>query len=248
MATNAAIPNPPEITVKGVHRKRHRLLKILATLLILFTAGLGALWWSMRLPGKDLEEIAHVEKLGGFVGRPYKLPMAVLKFLPRDLRPHTPMGEAISVGFFGPQPTDDDLIGTFNHFQDLEQIQLSGTLVTDRIVEGISKQRRLKMLWLCWTPVTDEGMAQLSQNRTVTHLFLDGTKITDRGVEEISKMTQIQTMSLANTEVTDASVDLLLKMPSLRILDIEGSKISEEGRARLKQKERLSFQPGLSTL
>lgn len=249
MIVNTATPGPQENAlqtnpVQGSGWKRNRSRKILLSLLILFTVTLGAIWWLTRLPNKDLQEIAHIEKLGGFVGRPYKLPASVQKFIPRVLRRYSPMGEAITVGFIGPQPTDDDLMRTFNHFQDLEMIQLSGTLVTDRIMGGISKQRRLKMLWLSETSLTDEGISHLSQNRTITHLFLNGTKITDRGVEEISKMTQIHALTIANTEVTDASIDFLLKIPNLRTLDIEGTKISEEGCARLKQQEQFTLAPG----
>lgn len=196
----------------------------------------------------DQMHIAHIKRLGGLVVQEDVVPAIVATNSPQFLRRFFSKGKVKSIAFFGPRPTDTDLLPFLTHFQELKQIGLSNTRVTDEIIGAISTQKILQMLWLSGTGISDAGIASLSSNEKVTHIFLDSTQITDESLIYLSKMPQIFTLSCANTKITDATVDLILKMPNLRFLDVSGTQISENGIQKLKQKEGLVLTPGLSGL
>ena len=199
----------------------------------------------------DQQYITQLEQCGALVGYANENPRAVemgLKLLPWNIRKEIPYkkGPVIAVAFFGPKPTDGDVMVPLSHLPSLQQIRLSHTSVTDGVLKPICGQKSLRLLWLESTQISDIGVSTLSTNRSVTHLFLDNTKVTDEAIAHLSMMTQLHSLSLSGTAITDASVDHFLALPRLRVLDVSGTRISRAGIDRLRAKGTIEICSGLA--
>ncbi|QDT43646.1 Leucine Rich repeats (2 copies) [Gimesia alba] len=234
-----AITAPPSHTA---HRKR----------IVAAVAGFSALAVLVVYCSRTRNDqiyITQLENLGAIIGYEDTL-KRVRNFTPRSARrylPTGPHGVVTGVGFFGPRPTDADLLLPLSHLPNLRQIQLSNTLISDEILKPICRLQSLFLLQLESTKISDNGVKQLSTNRSITHLFLDNTPITDTAVIHLAKMGQLDSLSLSNTSVTDESVEHLLAMPHLRILDVTGTQITSAGINRLKAKGTIELCTGLSS-
>jgi hypothetical protein len=85
---------------------------------------------------------------------------------------------------------DEDLDGMIDHlnvFSRFEQLDLSGSKVTDDGLRHLKGLRSLKILNLSNTAVSDEGLARLQGISTLRELELVRTKVTKAGVDELQR-------------------------------------------------------------
>lgn len=77
----------------------------------------------------------------------------------------------------------------------------------------------------------DEAEAELG----VVSVNLQGTKIDDEFVKRLTAFPALRRLSLRATKITDASIPVLLKMKTLVQLDVGDTKLSEKGKATIRE-------------
>lgn len=101
--------------------------------------------------------------------------------------------------------------------------------ITDQAGASFAKMENLRQLNLWATTISDPCVQQITSMRQLTWLNLDNTKITDQGVAMLSDMPQLTWLHLGKTAVTDQAVGVLLGLENLKYLDISHTKITEDG-------------------
>lgn len=118
----------------------------------------------------------------------------------------------------------------------LDTLDLSGTSITDAGLKHLKELDWLRYLYLLGTDVTDAGVPELRGHSRLEWLCLDHTKVTDAGVKHLEGVGRIVMLHLVTRgEITDACIDSLIKLPELNEIKIEGTKITQDGRARLQK-------------
>ncbi len=84
------------------------------------------------------------------------------------------------------------------------------------------------------TAITDGALATLAKFPRLARLDLRQTKVTDKGMESLTKLTKLQSLNVYGTEVTDAGLAKLGSIKSLRAVYATESKATEAGAAKLK--------------
>lgn len=83
------------------------------------------------------------------------------------------------------------------------------------------------------TAITDAGLKIVAQLPRLAQLDLRQTKITDAGLESLSGLKNLQTLNLVGTEVTDAGLQQIAAIKSLKTVYLWGSKATDAGAAQL---------------
>jgi hypothetical protein len=100
----------------------------------------------------------------------------------------------------------------------------------DAKVEGIlSIKENIVQLDLGRTVITDGALKTVGQLPRLVSLDLRQTKITDAGLEALSGLKKLQTINLYGTEITDAGLKHLAKIKSLKNVYLWQSKATKAG-------------------
>jgi hypothetical protein len=91
------------------------------------------------------------------------------------------------------------------------------------------------------TAVTDAGMKTLAQLTHLASLDLRQTKITDAGLQHLAAASKLRTLNLYGTEVTDAGLKHLYNLKGLKNVFLWQTKATEAGAKQL-----AAAVPGLS--
>ncbi len=83
------------------------------------------------------------------------------------------------------------------------------------------------------TAITDAGIKTLAQLPRLAQLDLRQTKITDAGLEPLTALKNLQMLNLVNTAITDAGVKQLAVIKSLKTVYLWNSKVTEAGAKQL---------------
>jgi hypothetical protein len=111
----------------------------------------------------------------------------------------------------------------------------------DAKVEGILPiKENIVQLDLGRTVITDAALKTVAQLPRLVSLDLRQTKITDAGLEALSSLKKLQTINLYGTDITDAGLKHLAKIKSLKNVYLWQSKATKEG-----VKQLLASTPGL---
>tara|TARA_R110002096_G_scaffold435701_2_gene662183 strand:+ start:3395 stop:4342 length:948 start_codon:yes stop_codon:yes gene_type:complete len=86
------------------------------------------------------------------------------------------------------------------------------------------------------TQVTDAGLKYLGEMPRLTRLDLHSTKVTDSGIKELASLKNLTYLNLYDTEVSDAALSEIAKIKSLKNVYLWKSKVTPKGAATL-QKE-----------
>ncbi|MGI6524156.1 MAG: helicase HerA domain-containing protein [Bdellovibrionota bacterium] len=132
-------------------------------------------------------------------------------------------------------------------------LQLSDLDITDEHLLQLSHTAfdNVRELLLSNTHITDKGLISIANLRNLTHLFLDGTDITDDGLKAIMMLPRLQILNLSRTAVsgvglatlrgseirklilretrlTDSGLDCLTEFKQLAEVALEGTAISDK--------------------
>lgn len=121
----------------------------------------------------------------------------------------------ISLDLSGLKTLDDDGIRQLAALDSLENLNLSGTAITDRALETIATLPNLRSLSLAMTHVTDDGIARLARCRGLEEVDLSWTRTGDAALRTLAgfeRLRQLRTGSL----VTDAGLPLLHQIPAFK--------------------------------
>jgi YHS domain-containing protein len=88
---------------------------------------------------------------------------------------------------------------------------------------------------LAGSKVTDAGLAQVGQLTNLRRLHLEKTAVTDAGLAHLKNLANLEYLNLYGTAVTDAGVANLAGLKNLRSLYLWQTKVTAEGSAGLKK-------------
>ena len=101
----------------------------------------------------------------------------------------------------------------------IEEIDLTGTDVTDEQLAQLAKLTHLDRLRLHGTSVSDTGLQYLTKFQELTLLELSKTRVTDAGIPALASLKGLEKVYLYNTRVTQQGVDSLKsQLPGVMIL------------------------------
>ena len=88
---------------------------------------------------------------------------------------------------------------------------------------------------LAGSKVTDAGLANVAKLKNLRRLHLEKTAVTDAGLAHLKDLTGLEYLNLYGTAVTDAGLAHLANMKNLRSLYLWQTKVTPEGAANLKK-------------
>lgn len=144
----------------------------------------------------------------------------------------------------GSLPVKGNGLAVLKQCPSLRELSLSGLELNDQAithVAAISSLERLRLYYI-GTEITDESLNQLSTLTALKKLSIvmkDASQmpITDAGIEHLSHLKNLQFVWLNHCEkVTDEGLAHLEGLSSLRELRLDGSRVTNAGAERLKQK------------
>jgi len=192
-----------------------------------------------RVTWGGIEQLAAFRHLRRLFLR-LRLPKGSLKVIGslRDLE-YLSLVDAESIG-------DKDLVFLKN-LQNLRQLHLPPSVLTDSALAIIKSLKTLEELNLSGSRVTDAGLAELESLQNLRSLNLGGTQVTDAGVACLKGLVNLQSLDLDRTKVTDLGLVQLKSLINLRYLDVRGTKITCRGLSVLRDLpcvEHLAFSDG----
>jgi hypothetical protein len=99
--------------------------------------------------------------------------------------------------------TDEKLAALLPLADNIAQLDLGRTKITDAALGTVAKFGKLVRLDLRQTAVTDAGLAALSGLKYLTAVNLFGTQITDKGVATLASMKSLRSLSAFQTQATE---------------------------------------------
>jgi hypothetical protein len=125
----------------------------------------------------------------------------------------------LDVGFSsGNEVADGQLALLAPIAQQVYELNLAGSKVTDAGLASIAPLTNLRRLHLEKTAVTDAGLAHLKGLTNLEYLNLYGTAVTDAGLQHLSGMKNLRNLYLWQTKVTaEGAANLKKSLPTVNI-------------------------------
>lgn len=102
--------------------------------------------------------------------------------------------------------------------EQLAQLDLGRTVISDAALKTVAQFPRLTVLDLRQTKITDGGLASLSGLKNLQSLNLFGTDITDAGVKHLATIKSLKSVTLFQTKATPAAVtELTAAIPGIKV-------------------------------
>ena len=134
---------------------------------------------------------------------------------------------------------DDAILGKIDGMEQIEELYLDNSRVTNSGLARLRGLKHLKFLDLNGTQVTDDGLAHLAGLRELNYLRLSGTQVTDDGLAHLAGLRELRSLLLDGTRVTDAGLAHLAGQDQLIKLSLDRTQVGDGGLERLKSNERL---------
>ena len=117
------------------------------------------------------------------------------------------------VSFLGKAPdiTDKDLNRLTVIRNNITDLDLSRTGITDNALRGVSSMSRLTSLNLHSTSITDKGLTSLKSLRYLLSLNLYNTKVTNKSIATLGRMKQLRSLYLWQSQVDAEGIKALRK-------------------------------------
>ncbi|SKB05131.1 Planctomycete cytochrome C [Prosthecobacter debontii] len=114
--------------------------------------------------------------------------------------------------------TDDKVAALLPLKEQLAQLDLGRTVITDEALKTVAQFPRLAALDLRQTQITDAGLEALTALKNLQTLNLFGTGITDAGVKQLAAIKSLKTISLYQTKATPAAAkELATAIPGIKV-------------------------------
>jgi len=102
--------------------------------------------------------------------------------------------------------------------EQIAQIDLGRTIITDSALNTLAQFPRLASLDLRQTKITDAGLESLVGLKNLQNLNLFGTGVTDAGVKQLMVIKSLKTVSLYQTKATASAVEeLTAAIPGIKV-------------------------------
>jgi len=103
----------------------------------------------------------------------------------------------------------------------VEELSISGTLITDVGLAHLVNLTKLKKLYLGRTRLGDAGLVHLQRMTRLGILSLDQTQVGDTGLIYLRELKSLWSLNLKNTMVTDAGIRELRKALRRTLIDYQ---------------------------
>lgn len=145
------------------------------------------------------------------------------------------------LGLSGSVVTDVDM-QQIGKLINLKSLVLHGPEITDESCEQLSKLTRLKSLTLGKTRMKCAKLGELAIANKLEYLDLFGAPISEEGVHQIAKIKSLKRLGLMGTDVTNQGVLELAALPKLELLQLTDSKVTSEviGAFKARREEHMS--------
>ena len=107
------------------------------------------------------------------------------------------------------------------------------TCTDEKLAVLLPIKENIAQLDLGRTKITDAGLKTVAQLPRLAQLDLRQTSVTDAGLEALTKLKNLQSLNLYGTQVTDAGLKQLAAVKSLKIVYLWGSKATDAGAKQL---------------
>jgi Leucine-rich repeat (LRR) protein len=132
--------------------------------------------------------------------------------------------------------TGDDDVAAVVKMPRLKNLSLVSSPVTDRCVEIIASNPRLKVVGFSGCRgISDQGIAHLRKMPQLEYVWLSDTGITDAGAAHLVGLKQLNNLVYSSTRVGHGAVPFLKQMTSLRHLNVVGTQMTAADIAELRQ-------------
>jgi hypothetical protein len=100
---------------------------------------------------------------------------------------------------------------SLSNFEQIEQLALTGSPITDADLPHLTSLRSLHSLDLSYTRITSSGLSFLSRMEDLQTLSLNGVPLDDHAVEPLSQLTRLRSLSLMDCEISAEAVEKVQK-------------------------------------
>lgn len=115
------------------------------------------------------------------------------------------------------------------------RVDTGGANLDEHFWESLSNFEQLEQLALTGSPVTDADLPQLTSRRTLQSLDLSYTRVTSSGLSVLSRVKDLQSLSLNGVPLDDAAVEPLCQLPRLRSLSLMDCGLSAEAIGKIQK-------------
>jgi hypothetical protein len=115
------------------------------------------------------------------------------------------------------------------YFDDVKQVLLCDTQVTDDMLALLEPLRKVQWLDLDNSRITDAGLVHLERMTDLKVLSLMGTQVGDAGLAHLQGLSRLQVLYLDRTQVGDAGLIHLHRLTNLQQLWLSDTKVTDEG-------------------
>ena len=109
----------------------------------------------------------------------------------------------------------------------------AGKGTDEGVAELLALKENLVELNLANSSITDRALESIGQMTNLTQLHLQNTAVTDSGLERLENLYQLEYLNLYGTAVTDRSLKALRRLKALKNVYLWQTEVSEEGVAGL---------------
>jgi hypothetical protein len=118
----------------------------------------------------------------------------------------------------------------FNRDDELEEVELYGPTVNDKVVASLALFPKIRQLRLSQSAVTDRGLEKLLDSLPLLQLlYLDGTQISDNALAPVARLSRLERLNLAKTDVTDEGLQQLRGLTGLQELILASTAVTDDG-------------------
>ena len=214
------------------------------------------------LTHQELASIQAIESIGGTIHRDLNWPQRSVSVVSLSRTKTKDAGLKLLAPFAGlkmlnvayTKVTDAGINEIAARHGQLEEIDLTGTKITNAALKDVRKMPHLRKLSLWTTDITDGGLSELRELADLESLALGQSPLTDAGIKEIAglkkrrvltvfnmqgitnaalpflkELTELEDLNLARTMVTDAGLKDLRGLQQLRSLDLSLTEVTDAG-------------------
>ena len=122
-------------------------------------------------------------------------------------------------------------------FYNIEDIDLSGSLIDDESCKAIAKLKKLKYIDLYHTKVSDQGLAEFRENDSIQSfracMCLDEenrffSHITDTGLTHLTSIPNLKSINLHGYDIQGREIEKLSALSGLRVLKLRNCNLDDQ--------------------
>ena len=114
----------------------------------------------------------------------------------------------------------------------LENLDISGSGITDRVMECVGRLPNLEQLVIDAPNVSDDGLRHLAPLKGLQDLAIERAKITDHGLQHLAKIKSLTRLRLCRVKITDKGLKHLDNLNRLERLHVVKASVTANGLRR----------------